>query len=231
MKSFKHRIKKFWWLEAIVLLLAAHAFVACGKSGSGGVLASNPGMTGISNNCTAFGCLALQKGPQIGRIYGQLFHDDELDSRENANRSKLMELSLDVNTRNNVNMTSGAFLNLMTYRGNVLVSGQVQVTAPIIGCNIPQGSYAVQSQQIGGMPMGSMGAIGGLDAMLMLGSLTASLGVNVNNGQGFTINIQNIMLVPSNFVQNGVSSGGMNEARLVGFVTIPNCDNASFRVE
>ncbi len=216
MKSFKFKIKKLWWIEGLIALLAALTFVACGKSGGGGVLASNPGQAGIANGCTAYGCFGAQTGQQIARVQGRLSHDDELDNSTESAQNRLMEIGLSINTMSNMNsMTSMMNLNLMNYNGPVLVSGQIQVVAPIIGCNIPQGSYQVQSQG---------------PSMLVGGTISGLLGVNVNGGQGFTINLRSVNVVPSNFVQGGFTQG-LNEARLVGFLSVPNCENASFKVE
>lgn len=225
MKSFVAKIKKLWWLEVFAVFVAAHAFVGCGKSGNNGTMTSGPGLSGISNNCVAYGCFGAQAGQQIARAQGRLMHDDELDNSTNAAQSRLMEINLNINTWQSSNMNPyGSPMGvpmmggniLATYSGPVHVSGQVQVAAPIIGCNIPQGNYQVQPQGPG---------------TLTFGALTTLLGVNVNGGQGFTINVQGLSVMPANFVQGGISPQGFGDARLVGVVSIPNCDNATFRVE
>lgn len=217
MKRFKYNVKKLWWIEAIILLLVAHAFVACGKSGNGGVLASNPGLAGYSNTCNSFGCYNYQTGPQVSRSQGRITHDDSLDNSESAAQNRLMEMTVDINSINANGMGMGmAALNAFTYNGDVRVSGQIQVTAPIIGCNIPQGTYSVQSQG---------------RTSVWAGTLTGLLGVNVNGGQGFMIEMQAVNLIPANFIQGGVGQQGMNATRLEGVIKIPNCENATFRIE
>lgn len=227
MKTIKN--KKSWWLEGVMLLFAVHGFIACGKSSGGGPQLYGPGLSGYSNTCNAMGCFGANPGQQISRAQGRVSHDDELDGTANKEQNKLMDLSLSINMwqQQNGNGFGGMGTQMMPMGGSsqmlmmanlpVHVSGQVSVSAPILGCNIPPGNYTIQPQSMG---------------LLNFGTLNVRLGVNVNGGQGFTIDVAGLNVLPSNFVNNGgLQYQGVNEARLVGFISIPNCDNTTFRVE
>ncbi len=225
MKTFRKR--KTWWLEGLALLFAVHAFIACGKSSGGGPQLYGPGLSGYSNSCNAMGCFGATPGQQISRAQGMVFHDDELDGMANKTQNRLMDMSLSINMwqpQGGVGQQMGMGLGMMGGAQmlampsvQVHVSGQLNIAAPIIGCNIPQGNYTVQPQSIG---------------MLNYGYLTVRLGVNVNGGQGFTVDLAGVNIIPSNLVNNGgLTNQGMNEARIVGLIKVPNCDSATFRVE
>ncbi len=218
--------KKSWWLEGLAILFAIHGFVACGKSGGGGPQLIGPGLSGFSNNCNFAGCFGVSAGQQIARAQGSVFHDDELDGESTKAQNRLMDLALTVNVwQQNTNGMYGSpvgqpFINSnpMLYNGFVHVSGQLTVAAPILGCNIPQGNYTVQPQSTG---------------VLNSGMLTVVLGVNVNGGQGFTIQVEGLNLLPGNIINTGGLNNinGMGNSRLVGVIKIPNCNDTTFRVE
>jgi hypothetical protein len=207
-------------LFLLISLAAVGGFVACGKSSGGGPAVIGPGLAGISNTCGPFGCFGASAGQQISRAQGVITYDDNLP-KEN----RLMDIALTINVwqpsgvgpyssaygypmgANNIGLGGNL---LPHYNGPVNVQGQIQIVSPILNCNIPQGTFNVQPQGVG---------------MLSFGALTVALGVNVNGGQGFTIMVEGLTVVPAgNFVMGG-------DARLVGVVRIPNCEDTTFRVE
>ncbi len=234
MKRFllKH---KTWFAAVTLSSVAVLGFIGCGKSSSGGPVVQNPGLLGIAQNCNGMaGCMTASMGQALPKAGARLNYDDALDTGNN--QARVMEIYLNMNTVQATGTPYGAgtMMNqfgytvngrelLMTYVGAVMVSGTLNVIGNVMGCNLPPGTYNLQQAQPG---------------WYASGNLSVPLFISVNNGSPISIVLNNVGIQPGYFGMYGATAlpgqqmqTGAIEATIAGAAIIPECNNATFRME
>lgn len=240
-------------------ILSTLGFTACGKKNNGGPALQNPGPIGLANQCTGGWCMGAASGQTLGRPVGRVYYDDNLDDdsqpyhnqvnqnqmNQNPNTpnnqnnqqvyyngGRLMEITATINmwqTAQNTNMWGNAqnfnpyqrFGNSLSgqqlmyvYVGGVQISGNVQVFQQPVGCHFTAGNYTLQGNGVIGMDNTWLQP----DAVL-----TATNGTNQ-----FRLVIDAMQVQTTQAITNNNQT---YDAVLKGFVFIPECNDAKFRVE